>query len=80
MAPAYFSPDSYHQAFEESLDMQRYGAYNKPAGGMVFVITDDRLTLRDVLPSLPAAKIPAWWTRILGTWLCKVGEWRHSRR
>ena len=45
MAPGYFSPDPYHQAFEERLDMWRYGAYNKPAGGMVFAITDDRLTL-----------------------------------
>ena len=72
MVPVYFSLNPYHHAFEERLDMRWYGAYNKPAGGMVFAITDDRLTLRDMLPSLPTAKIPAWWTRIHGAWLHKV--------
>ena len=62
MAPVYFSPDPYHQVFKKWLHMRRYGAYNKPTGGKVFAVTDDRLILRDILPSLPAAKIPAWRT------------------
>ena len=73
MVPVYFSPDPYYQAFDERLDMRRYDAYNKPAGGMVFAIADDRLTLWDILPSSPTAKVPVCRTRILGTWLHKVG-------
>ena len=74
MAPVYFSLDPYFQAFQERLDMRRYGAYNKSTRGMVFVIADNQLILRDTIPSSPAAKIPAWWTRIRGAWLCKVSR------
>lgn len=59
MVPVYFSPDPYHKAFEERLDMRRYTAYTKPAGGTVFDIADERLVLRIIVPSLPAANIPA---------------------
>ena len=59
MVPVYFSPDPYFQAYEERLDIRRYGAYKKPTGGMVFAIADDQLTLRDIIVSLPAANIPA---------------------
>jgi hypothetical protein len=41
---------------------------------MVFEVSDNRLILRDILPSSPAAKIPAWQTRIRGAWLRKIGE------
>ena len=54
--------------------MRRYGAYTNPIGGMVCAVADDRLILRDILQSLPAAKILAWRARIRGAWLCKVGE------
>ena len=74
MAPVYFSSDPCHQAFEDRLDIRRYGAYDKPSGGMVFAVADNRLILRDILPSSPAAKIPAWRTCIHGAWLRKVGE------
>ena len=70
MAPVYFSPDPYHEVFEERLDMHRYAAYATPAGGMVFDATGDRLVLRDIVP---AAKMPAWRTRIRGVLLQKVG-------
>jgi hypothetical protein len=74
MAPVYFSKDPYHDAFDEQLDMRRYTAYAKPAGGMVFEATDDRLVLKHIVPSSPAAKIPAWRTRIRGAWLRQVGD------
>ena len=54
--------------------MRRYTAYAKPAGGMVFETADDRLILRDIVPRSPAAKIPAWRTRIRGAWLRKIGD------
>ena len=40
MAPIYFSPDLYQEAFEEQF---RYAVYSKPAGGIVFDTADDRL-------------------------------------
>jgi hypothetical protein len=73
MTPMYFSPDPYHKAFKDRLDILRYEAYNKPTGGMVFNAADGRLVLRDIFPRSTAAKIPAWRTRIRGAWLRKVG-------
>ena len=40
---------------------------------MVFDEGDGRLVLRSIVPRSPAAKIPAWRTRIRGAWLRKVG-------
>jgi hypothetical protein len=71
--PVYFSTDPYHSSFDERLDMRRYHAYGKRAGGMICVATGDRLTLKDVVASSPAARIRAWRTRIRGAWLRKVG-------
>ena len=33
VTPVYFPRDPYHEAFEERLDMRRYRAYSKRAGG-----------------------------------------------
>ena len=74
MAPVYFSPDPFHKEFEETLDMRRYGAYDKPTGGMVFEKSYGQLVLQNIVPSSPAAKIPAWRTRIRGDSLWKVGQ------
>ena len=60
LAPVYFSLDPYNEAFQERIDIRRYGAYEKKAGGMRFDTKDNRLVLRDVVPSLSVAKIPAW--------------------
>jgi hypothetical protein len=73
MAPVYFLPDPYHKAFKARMDMRWYVAYKKPTGGMVFDATNGHLLLRDIVPSSPAADIPAWHTRIRGAWLRKLG-------
>ena len=61
--PVYLSSDPYHRSFEERLDIRRYHAYGKRAGGMVFVKAGDRLMLNTIVES----------TRIRGVWLRKVG-------
>ena len=71
-----FSCNPYHEAFEERLDMRKYRAYNKCAGGMVFDTTGEMLTLTHVVPSSPAARIQVWRTRIRGAWLRKIGDTR----
>ena len=64
VTPVYFFRDLYHKAFEEWLEMQKYRAYNKRAGGMVFDTAEERLTLIHIVASSPAAWIPVWRTRI----------------
>ena len=66
VTPVYFSRDPYHKAFNEKLDMRKYRAYDKRAGGMVFNTAGERLTITHVVPSSPAARIRAWRTRIRG--------------
>jgi len=71
-ATVYFSLDPYHDAFEETLNIRDYTAYRKYAAGMEFTVTDGRLRLRNIVPSSPAAKLPAWRSRLRGAWLVKV--------
>ena len=59
VSTVYFSPDPYHSTFEERLDIWQYHAYGKEMGGMLFSTKDGRLTLRDIVPSSPAAQICA---------------------
>ena len=62
----FFSPDPYHNAVEETIDLRRYVTFNKHAGGMVFRDINGRLILADILKSSPAARIPCWRTRMRG--------------
>ena len=73
VAQVYFSPHPYHQAFEEIIDLRQYTRYGKVSGGMLFDDVNGRLILTDIVPSSPAARIPAWRTRLRGAWLRKVG-------
>ena len=59
VAQVYFSPHPYHQAFEEIIDLRRYTRYGKVSGGMRFDDINGRLILTDIVPSSPAARIPA---------------------
>jgi hypothetical protein len=80
VSSVYFSPDPCHSTFEERLDMRRYQAYVKQAGGMVFARGDDRLTLKSMTSSLPGTKLRAWRTRIRGAWFRKLGgDFDHRR-
>lgn len=56
----YFLRDPFHSEFEEKLNLCRYTAYRKKHGEMTLDNKDDRLTLKDVVPSSLAARIVAW--------------------
>ncbi len=70
----YFSPNPYHAAFEETLDLRWLDTDHIPTGGMNLVPIDDRLFLDSISRSTPAARIPRWRSRIKHAWLIKVND------
>ena len=40
----------------------------------MFEEVNGRLILKDIVASLPAARVPVWRTRIRGAWLRKIGD------
>ncbi len=73
MAMIYMSPDPYHEAFEEVLDIRRFDLSKHRTAGLCLANHDGRLILGGMTPSTPGAKIPRWRTRIKDAWLIKVG-------
>jgi len=74
MALIYMSPDPYHEAFEEIMDIHRFDFNCYRTAGLCLAHTDGRLILGGMAPSTPAAKIPRWRSRLKGTWLIKIGD------
>ena len=60
MANIYLSPDPYHYAFEETIDLRRFDSARTPTAGMNLVTKDDRLFLGSMSKSTPAARISNW--------------------
>ena len=74
MMMVYMSPDPYHDAFEQSVDLRKFGLTKHATGGLSLYERDGRVHLASIAPSTPAARIHAWRTRIRGAWLIKVGD------
>ena len=74
MMMVYMSPDPYHDAFEQSVDLRKFDLTKHSTGGLSLYERNGRVHLASIAPCTPAARIPAWRTRIRGAWLIKVGN------
>ena len=72
-AQVYLSPDPYHEAFKENIDIRRWTSHDHPTAGLSLIKRDDRLILANIEKSTPAAKIDKWQSRCRGAWLQEVG-------
>ncbi len=73
MMMVYMSPDPYHDAFEQTVDLRKFDLTKHATGGLSMYVRDGRVHLASIAPSTPAARIHNWRTRIRGAWLIKVG-------
>jgi hypothetical protein len=71
MALIYMSPDPYHEAFEEIMDICRFDFNRHRTAGLCLAHPDGHLILGGMAPSTPAAKIPRWRSSLKGAWLIK---------
>ncbi len=74
MMMVYMSPDPYHDAFDQSVDLRKFDLSKHATGGLSLYERDGRVHLASIAPSTPAARIHAWRTRLRGAWLIKVGD------
>ena len=74
MATLYMSPDPYHEAFEQTVNLRKFDLSKHPTGGMILYARDGRIHLASISPGSPAARIHGWRARIRGAWLIKVRE------
>ena len=72
MALLYMSPDPYHEAFKETIDLQRFDLSRHCAAGLCLAHSNGRLFLGGMTPGTQAAKIPRWRSRLKGAWLIKI--------
>jgi len=74
MKMVYMSPDPYHDAFAQTVDLRKFDLTKHATGGLNLYVRDGRIHLGSIAPSTPTARIHGWWTRIRGAWLIKVGD------
>ena len=60
----YMSPDPYHDAFKQSVDLWKFDLTKHATGGLSLYMRDGRVHLASIAPSTPAARIHSWQTRI----------------
>jgi len=72
MALVYMSPDPYHEAFEETIDLRCFDLSQHRAVGLCLAHSNGCLFLGSMTPGTPAAKIPRWHSRLKGAWLIKI--------
>ena len=68
----YMSPDPYHEAFEQTVDLCKFDMATHQTGGLNLFESDGRVHLASISPSTPTACIHDRRTRICGAWLIKV--------
>jgi hypothetical protein len=68
----YLSPDPYHEAFEEEVDIWRFDLNKHRTAGLCLAHHDGCLFLGGIAKSTPCVKIPRWRSRIKGAWLIKI--------
>ena len=74
MMLVYMSPDPYHDAFDQTVDLWNFDPIKHATGGLSLYVRDDRVHLAPIAPGTPAARTHSWRTRIRGAWLIKVGN------
>ena len=72
MATVYMSPDPYFEAFEETIDLQKFNLHRHCTAGLCLAQSNDSLFLGGMAPSTPGSKIPHWRSQLKGAWLIKV--------
>ena len=74
MMMIYMSHDPYHEAFEQTIDLQNFDLSKHATGGLSLYDWDGRVHLASILPGTPAARLHGWRARLRGAWFVKVGE------
>jgi hypothetical protein len=62
MMMVYMSPDPYHDAFEQSVDLRKFDLTKHATGGLSLYEREGRVHLASIAPGTPAARIHAWRT------------------
>jgi len=70
----YMSPDPYHEAFEQTIDLRKFDLSKHATDGLSLYARDGRVHLASISPGTPAARIHGWRAWICGAWLIKVGD------
>jgi hypothetical protein len=60
LAMVYMSPDPYHEAFEQTLDLCKFDLSNHSTAGLSLHERDGCLHMATISPSTPAAKLHEW--------------------
>jgi hypothetical protein len=74
MATIYMSPDPYHQAFKEELDLRKFDLSRHKTAGLSFIAHNNRLILATMSPHRPGDRILRWRTHLRGAWLIKIND------
>jgi hypothetical protein len=74
MSMIYMSPDPYHEAFEQTVDLRKFDLLKHKTAGLSLYKRNGRVHLASISPSTPAAPIHNWRTCIHGAWLIKVDD------
>jgi hypothetical protein len=74
MSMIYMSPDLYHEAFEQTVDLRKFDLLKHETAGLSLYELDGRVHLASISPSTPATCICDWRTCIRGAWLIKIDD------
>jgi hypothetical protein len=73
MPMVYMSPDRYHEAFEQTLDLHKFNISHNLTAGLSLFEQDGWVHLGTISLSTPAAKLHEWQSRVQGAWLINGG-------
>ena len=68
------SPDPYHHAFKEELDLCKLDIGKHKTAGLSFFESNGRLLLAAMSPHTPGAQIPRWCINLCGAWIIQIND------
>jgi hypothetical protein len=68
------SPDPYHEAFGQTVDLQKFNMSKHSTGGLSLYERDGPVHLASISPSTLTARRHDWHAQIRGTWLFRVDK------
>jgi hypothetical protein len=74
MAMVYMSPNPYHEAFEQTLDLSKFNFSHHPTAGLSLFERVGWVHLGTISLSTPSAKLHEWRSCVRGAWLIKIGN------
>jgi hypothetical protein len=74
MEMIYMSPDSYHDSFDELLNIRHLDISQHATASLSLLEHNGKVLLASMAPGTPSAKMLWWRTRIRGAWLIKIGS------